>query len=240
MANSIIALLVIVVVVVAIGAYVALYSAPTANVGGTGSVSYTVSDARQTLSSVSAVNMQVQSIQMHSTTTGQWYSVPVSGSGNYNLTALTSTYAFVGGANVPAGNYDEIALTATSVTATVNGTAKAVVLPSKVFKVFGNFSVSSTANTGSTNWINFDFKVNQSLHETGNGMIIMLPVIQTVAWSNAKLRIGAGDNVSVEDAGQVTESVEAGMDANGTMKEGLNIPASANVSIGANGTIEIG
>jgi hypothetical protein len=230
---------IIVIILIAAGAYVAL-SAPKAAAAGNAMVTYTLSDAAPTMGTVSSVNMQVQSIQMHSKTTGQWYSIPVKASGSYNLTAYTTTYAFIGNTTVPAGNYDEIMVDTGSVTATVNGTQQAVVMPSTSLKIFGNFTMSGTPNTTATNWVNIDFKANQSLHTTGSGKIIMLPVVQVIAWSDAKLGAGSNGAVSVQNYGTTTATVNAGMNVNGTMEANLVVPQGTNLTIGSNGGIGIG
>lgn len=209
--------------------------------GGTRTAStlYTVSDAPAMMingQAVSAVTITVTNISIHSATTGKWYSAPIATNGTYNLVALSNTSAFMSNAQLSSGAYDEIALTISNVTATVNGTTHGVFLPSGTLKVFGNFVLTNTT----TNWVNIDFKVNQSLHSTGNGRLVLLPVIQTRLNQGAQVTVGGNGTVTVQNSGTVTAEVDSGMNVDGTMEDNFTIPMNENLTLGVNGTVGIG
>ena len=205
----------------------------------TASILYTVSDSPAMAingQAVSAVTIKVTNISIHSATTGKWYSAPVTTNGTYNLVALSNTSAFMSNAQLTAGTYDEIALTISNVTATVNGTTRSVFLPSGTLKVFGNFVLTNTT----TNWVNIDFKVNQSLRSTGNGKLVLLPVIQTRLNQGAQVTVGGNGTVTVQNSGTVAEVVDSGMNVDGTMEDNFTVPMNENLTLGVNGTLGIG
>ncbi len=241
--NSLLIGVVVVVVIVALAAVALMNGVHTTTTYGqkTGAMLYSVSDAPLSGTAYSAVNLTVQNITVHSQTTGQWYTVPVTGSGTYDLLTLKSSYAFVGNATLPAGNYNEIAVAVKSVTATsANGTVNNVVLPSSVLKVFGNFTVAATNGTKAVNWANIDFMANQSLHTTGNGKIVMLPVVQILVWHNSSLAVQSSGHLTVNNPSPVVASIGAGMNVNGTMQAGLVVPQGTNLTVGASGNVGLG
>ncbi len=203
-----------------------------------GNVAYTISDAAA--SAVSSATMHVSSVQLQSSANGKWYTATPSGSGTYTLHGQTS-YTFIGNATVPAGAYDAVQLNVDSVTGTyANGTTTTMAIPSDNITVSGTYDIQSTANTTSTNWINFAVDLNQSVHTTGSGKLILLPVVQVVAWSNAMLSVGTGNNVSVQSYGSVTSSVNAGMNVSGQMVANLVVPQDANLTVIGNVVISLG
>ncbi len=230
------ALIVIAVAVLLLGG-----KAPTGGgyYGSSARATFTMTDAPPSMVAASSVYVVVQNISVHSMTTGQWYAV-ASPMKTYNLVALKSNAALLANATLPTGNYDQITMTVTAVNATVNGTVKPVKMPSSKLKIFGNFNFTSTANTSNTNWVNIDFRANQSLHATGNGVIIMLPVLQTSLHNNARVAAGYGGNATVQSQGSMSTSVESGMGVNGTMMANLVVPLNTTINIGANGMIGLG
>lgn len=207
--------------------------------GAKASMIYTVSDAppaRINGQAVSAVTVTVTNISIHSATTGKWYSAPIATNGTYNLVALANTSAFMSNVQLSAGSYDEIALTISNVTATINGITSGVTLPSGTLKVFGNFVLTNTT----TNWVNIDFNVSKSLHSTGNAKLVLLPVIQTALVQGAKLTVDSNNTVAIQNKGTTTAVVNSGMGLNGTMETNFSVPAGANLTIGVNGTVGLG
>jgi hypothetical protein len=239
--NTMMTIAAIIVVVVVIGAAYVFLVMPSTGGAATGNAKtvFTYSDAGA--SGVSSVNMQVQSVQMQSSATGQWYTAAmVSNGGDVKLHGQGS-YTLVGNASVPAGTYSAVQMNVQSATATyANGTTKAVVMPNNTIMVKGTYTVQSTANTSSTNWINFDVNSNQSLHSSASGQLVFLPVVEVIAWSNAKLSSGANNTVSVQNAGTVTADQKAGMNVTGQMQADLVVPQSTNLNVSGNGVISIG
>ena len=206
---------------------------------GTGAKTiFTYSDAG--VSGVSSVNMQVQSVQMQNSATGQWYTAAmVSNGGNLKLQGQGS-YTLVGNVSVPAGTYSAVQMNVQSATAAyANGTTKPIIMPNSTVRMVGTFNVQSTANTSSTNWINFDIKSNQSLHSTTSGQLVFFPVVEVVAWSNAQLSSGANNTVNVQNSGTVTADQSAGMNINGQMQSNFVLPLTTNITVSATGVITV-
>ena len=247
--NIAIAAAAVVIVIVVVGGLYFLYAnksttTPTTTVaaggGGTGSAKtvFTYSDAAA--SGVSSVNMQVQSVQMQNSATGQWYTAAMASNGGSLKLQGQSSYTLIGNASVPAGTYSAVQMNVQSATATyANGTTETVVMPNSTLRMTGTFTVQSTANTSSTNWINFDVKSDQSLHSSASGQLVLFPVVEVVAWSNAQLSSGANNTVNVQNYGAVTADENAGMNISGQMQANFVLPATTNVTVSGTGVISI-
>jgi hypothetical protein len=230
----IIAVVALIVIMILLLMFYGAAAATTANA----KIAFTISDAPTPLGAVSALNMRILNISVHSNTTGKWYYIPVSTSGTYNLVTLNNIYAIVGNATLPTGNYDEVVIKVGSVAATMNGNTTAVVLPSSTLKIFLSFKMFGTPGASSTNWVNLDVNTSKSLHATGNGRIIMLPVIQVTARQNAVLSVQPDNTASVTLWGTPPVTEDYGMNVDGTMQANLAVPQNANLTVAANGTIE--
>lgn len=242
--TTIIGAIVVIIILLAGGAYLytSAHAKGTTSIAQSGPsnsrVAYTISDAAA--SSVSSVNLQVQSVQMQSAATGQWYTATMAGSGSYKLQGQAS-YTLMANATVPAGTYDAVQMNISSATATyANGTTEAMAMVNSTVRAKGNFVVQSTANTTSTNWVNFDVKANQSTHTTASGRAVLLPVVDVVAWTGAQLTTGAGGAITVQNAGSATVSVSEGMDLNGTMMANFVLPQTANLSVIGGAVVSLG
>lgn len=231
---------IVVVVIILAVAYIYLSAPSVSGAQPQSKTVFTISDA-PAVGAVSSVNMQVQSVSVQSAATGQWYPVQISTTGNYNLTALKGSYAIMGNATLPIGTYDQVMMKVGSVAVTyANGTTQTAVMPNNTVTVKGSFDVASSINTNSTNWINVDVNSAESLHATASGRLVILPVVQVVAWSNAQLKVQANNMVSVQNYGAVTATVNSGMSVNGTMQANLVVPQSTNLTILGNGSLGIG
>lgn len=85
--------------------------------------------------------------------------------------------------NVPEGVYNLAKLQVTNVKVVMNGVAKDVILPSNVIKI----PLMSNLERSKNNAIILDFQAIESLHETRNGKIIMLPVIKIFEHDDAQI-----------------------------------------------------
>lgn len=92
-----------------------------------------------------------------------------------DLLALSgNASAFLGGADVPEGRYNQIRLTIVNATGTLtNGTVVPITVPSGVLRVKAHFTVEAGNETA----ITLDFDVDHSLIKTGEGRYILKPVI---------------------------------------------------------------
>jgi DNA-binding transcriptional ArsR family regulator len=212
--------------------YKSIYLAPGAQLP-TGATAFTVSDS-PAVSSVSAVNVSISNLSVHSTTSGKWYTFNESASAQYNLAALRNISALVVAANIPQGAYNEIVLHVSNASVTVNGTEKPAFLPSGKLIIPVQFNVSD--NT--TNWFNLDFNLSKSVHVTGNGRVILMPVINIDSKNGYNLTANENGTVSSSGKGNSRVILSEGMDENGTMHEGFYIPQNASVSI-SNGHVSV-
>ncbi|MCL5430441.1 MAG: DUF4382 domain-containing protein [Candidatus Marsarchaeota archaeon] len=192
-----------------------------------GTTVFSVSDS-PTVSSISAVNLTVDAVYVHSTTTGKSYALMGSNEvRTFNLVDLRNTSALLAGANLSSGNYDEIVLTVTNATATVNGTMTQVFLPSSKFMIFGKFNISGNQ----TNWVNIDVNLAKSLHFTGNGKIILLPVMNLDKYSNSTLNLSSNDIIEVKRIGREDTHEDFGMGLNGNISSNTYVPQNDSLEV---------
>ena len=189
-----------------------------------------------TVSTIGAVNVTVTDARIHSTTTGKWYTV-FNGSKTFDLVKLRNTSAVLSGANLSTGSYDEIVLEVGNATAIVNNAIRPVFLPSGNLKIFGTFNVSKN----STNWVNLDFNLSKSVRVTGNGKVILLPVINLLASQGANISLSSNGIVNVNSSSheRVEANDHASMNVNGTMQQNTTeaAPLSQPVEVNSEGKV---
>lgn len=211
---------------------------------------FSLSDA-PAVSSISAVNISVSSAYVHSTTTGKWYIIFSSNTPKtFDLVKLRNVSAVLSGANLPAGTYDEITLEISNASAVVNNQSEPVFLPSGDIRIFGKFVMGSTANTSSSNtstssamngsasntidWVNLDFNLSMSVHITGDGKVVLLPVIDLNGHVNAQLNVSANGTIEAHKRGNTAAHEVVGMDEHGDMSENTRVPLNASITVNAN------
>ena len=212
--------------------YTGMYLAPGSQLPN-GATAFTVSDA-PAISSISAVTVSITNVSVHSATTGKWYTFNASTSSGYNLVALHNISALVVAANVPQGAYNEMVIHVSNASATINGSEQAAFLPSGRLMIPVRFNVSGNR----TNWFNLDFNLSKSVHVTGSGKVVLMPVINVE--SNLGYNVTANSNGTVSSNGRGSSSVVAseGMDENGTMHAGFYVPQNENISVN-NGHVSV-
>jgi DNA-binding transcriptional ArsR family regulator len=188
-----------------------------------GSTVFTISDSPQ-FYNISAIFVTVLNASVRSTS-GKWYSIPLQEK-SFNLVQLKNISEILSGVNLTRGSYDELSLSVSNVTAIVNGTSKPVFLPSGKITVLGGFNIS----TNSTNWVNIDFDLGRSLHITGNGTIIMTPVIVINRRTCNDIELNSSSIVVAGTPAQEHEDFWFGMDMNGSMRYNFSEPQ--NMSFG--------
>ncbi len=142
-----------------------------------GTTVFAISDA-PTLYNITSLEVKISDIEVHSLTTGKWYSINVNKT--FDLIELRNISEAMVGARLPNGTYNIAVLNVEGANATVNGNVENVFIPSKKLKLFEIFNVTNS----SANLINFDFNLEDSLHVTGNGEVIMIPVIGVGYYQN--------------------------------------------------------
>jgi DNA-binding transcriptional ArsR family regulator len=203
-----------------------VYIAPGSAVPN-GSTVFTLSDSPQYYN-ISAVFVTVTNASVRSTA-GKWYRIPLQ-QRTFNLVDLRNISEIMSGVNLSVGSYDAIVLSASNVSAIVNGTSKSVFLPSGKLVVLGEFNITSN----STNWINIDFDLQRSLHITSNGSIVMLPVLFIRHDTGSDIDLNASSIIVARGTPpQSHEAFECGMDINGSMSGNFTFPQ--NVIIGFSG-----
>ncbi len=235
MNNTIIAVAVIVVVV--LGAFVAFQFGifPTSVSGATGQAVFAVTDSAANLSSISSIQMTIQSVEVHSTDQG-W--VVVSNTPKIvDLLALnaTSSNELLADVQLNATTYQQIRLNISQVIVVDSNGTHVAKLPSGELKIVANLVV----NPNSTSTALFDFIAGDSLILTGNGQYIFAPVVHVQTTKNANVSIDSQNNVHIT-GGRTDTDEQVGMDINGNVGVNLGIPTNANVTIDVNGNIRIG
>ncbi len=149
----------------------------------------------------------------------------------YDLLALTNVKELLTSANVEAGSYNIIRLQISNVSVVMNGQTQEAKLPSSKIDIEVRFTV--TAN--STSLVGLDFNLNDSLHITGDGKIIMAPVIKVEVDRGVKVEVKDGE--VKKTGGERETETEVGMDEHGNVGEGKRINETKDLEIGGNGAI---
>jgi DNA-binding transcriptional ArsR family regulator len=199
-----------------------VYIAPGSSVPG-GSTVFSLSDSPQ-FYNISALFITVTNASV--LTSGKWYRIPLQ-EHTFNLVGLRNISEILSGVNLTAGSYDAVSLSVSNVTAIVNGTSKSVFLPSGKLLVVGRFNISPN----STNWVNIDFDLQRSLHLTGNGTLIMLPVLLISHQTDNDIGLNTSSIVVVRGPASMHEDFEFGMEVNGSMKGNFTFPQNTSVDI---------
>ena len=150
----------------------------------------------------------------------------------YDLMQLTGIEELVSSADLGTGSYNIIRLQISEVKVTLNGIEQTAKLPSG--KIDINIAFATTANKSSI--VKLDFNLNDSLHITGDGQIIMAPVIKVEVSGDVELNITDG-KINRIRAEKEAEN-EVGMDENGSVGEGKRIRPELNLTIGDDGKIK--
>ncbi len=206
---------------------------PAANVSSNGRVVVGVKDKTANLSSVSSINVTIDSVSVHGSG-GDWVTLS-SAPKTFDLLGLNANGSeqLLADANVSNGTYQQIRLEISSVMVTdANGT-HAAKLPSGELRLVGPLVVGGN----STSTVTLDFLANESLHMTGNGEYILAPVLRLETTHNATVSVNAAGEVS--GSGETDADNKQGMDENGTVSVGGGIPPDVNVSIGSDGHVSV-
>ena len=174
---------------------------------------------------ITALNITVTQAILHSTS-GKNYIVNVSK--RIDLVKLSNTSEIFSAVKLPYGNYTGISLIVSNATAVVSGNATGVFVPSSKIEIPGKFTVSQNM----TNWLLLDFNLEQSLHFTGNGRIIMLPVIYYSGGRNANITVGRNSSPIFRNMGHVEWNRSMfGMDQAGKIENNFSIPLNQSMGI---------
>lgn len=200
-----------------------------------GRVVFSVTDAALDMNTISEISMKVNSVDVHSTTSG-WTTVSTT-SRVYNLLALNANNEsqLLADINTEVGTYDQIRLMIDSISIkTKAGVFKEAKLPSGEIKINTNLVV----NANTTSSVNFDFLADKSLHITGSGAYIFAPVVKTETKSNATVNVDIKNVVTVNN-GHLDDTNTVGMDIDGNVKLNFQINSKQQLDLDSNNTIKI-
>ena len=184
---------------------------------------------------ISALTVTVNNASIRSKSTGKWFNIPLQAK-TFDLVQLNNISSLLSGVKLSSGVYDNLVLHISNVTATINGTKQPVILPSGRLLITGNFNISNST----TNWVNLDFDLAHSLHITGNGEIIMMPVINIGHANENELEVNESSAIVARYPGKPRESMEFGMDQNGSMMRNFSTPQNLSINAGPGGRLEVG
>lgn len=188
------------------------------------------------LESVTSVRLTVSSVAVHRVDTGAWVTLS-SQTRTYDLIELNqqSAVKLLADATLEKGTYNQIRLSISSVEVTANGTAQAAVLPSSELKI----PIEIVVEENDTSTVVLDFQLDRSLHTTGEGRVVMAPVIALRSSADVDVSVDATGSLRISGGRTVTEAT-VGTDVDGNVGAGLGIDLQATLSIGAGGKISVG
>lgn len=198
-----------------------------------GRVVFTVTDEAVDMNTIEEVSVTIDSIMLYSDTQG-WITVS-DDIMTFNLLELknldkSELFADV---NLEVGNYSQIRLDVVNATVVeTDGDSFDAKIPSSQFKINANFEV----NENSTNVVEFDFRISDSIIRTGTGQYIITPVIGVYVGQGVRVQIEEQNRVRVM-SGEKRLRGNFGMDLEGNVGQNVRVPANVNVSIGNNGEI---
>lgn len=194
----------------------------------------TITDAAADMGSISQVRMTTNNVMAHHTADG-WITLS-NEQQTYDLLELNEQdkIELMSDANVSAGTYNQVVFDIEEVIVVDDEGSHEATVPSGKYRV--NIDVEVEENETST--IEFDIIAEESLHITGEGTYIMAPVAEVRTRSNAEVSAMSANRIQIS-GGQVMTDKKVGMDANGNIGVGLNIPADARIRIGGQSNVNI-
>jgi cytoskeletal protein RodZ len=191
-----------------------------------GRVVFTVTDAALDMSTISAIDMTVSTVQVHNEADG-WVQVS-NVTHTYNLLELDAKNEskIIADIKAKADTYDQVRLAVDKIVVrTKDGASKEAKLPSGDIKILTNLVVKG----GSTSTVSFDFLADKSLRMTGDGQYVFAPVIKAETRSDATVAISG--NTVVTTGGKVDTDVAVGMDIDGSIKLNFELKADEKLQI---------
>lgn len=201
---------------------------------GQGKVIVGISDPSTAIQGVTSIMMTVDKIEVQNATQG-WIEISNS-SKQYDLLQLkqTEAIALLADVNLQIGTYDQIRLMISKVMVTASGTIAEAKLPSGILKIVGRLVVEE----GKTSTAVLDFKADKSLHMTGNGRFIMMPVVNFKTKSDASVTKNTDETLKI-NGGRDEDDVNIGMDEHGDIKDNFEFDDNAKIEIDDDDNIRV-
>jgi hypothetical protein len=195
-----------------------------------GRVVMTITDAAADMGAVTAIEVTVDSVWVHSEARG-WIEV-ASPRETYDLLELEANneHALLAETELDVDQYDQMRLEISRVTVTDDTGEHDARQPSGMLRVNGDLLVTAD----STATASFDIIADESLHTTGNGTYIFAPIIQLETRADATAVVAASGRVDLS-GGAVRTSQRVGMDTDGNLVVGGRLPPF--LSIDSNGRV---
>lgn len=208
--------------------------ANNASTSAEGKVIFSITDAATNMNGVTAVNLTVDKIEMQSEASG-WVTVSNEVM-QYDLLALKAKgeLALAAQTAVPEGVYNQVRLHVKKVTVVKSGVESEAKLPSNTLQVKGKFTVKQSSTTS----VKLDFVADESLHLTGNGKFIFIPVVKAESRTGAEVTVSS-NNVVLVSGGSVETSASVGMDVDGTVRDDFKLDADEKLEINEDGVIKL-
>lgn len=200
-----------------------------------GRVVVSVTDAAANMSTISAIELKLQRVDLRSTLNG-WVTVS-STPKTYSLLELRdkNQLEVFAQTNVRVGTYDQARFFVDEVKVKLkSGETKTAKLPSKEMTVNTMLAVSA----GNTSSINFDFLASNSIFTTSDGEYVFAPVVKTSTQSSATLTVNSSGIVNITSGTQDSSTV-AGMDIDGSVKADFKINSTQKFSIDKSGELKL-
>lgn len=196
-----------------------------------------VRDAAMNMNTIDEINVRVTKVELHSSTSG-WITASTTPR-TYNLLKLNrdDEAQILVDINAKEGVYDQVRITVDSITVKEKGssTLKEAKLPSNVIKI----NTTLIVQAGKTASLNFDFLADKSLHKTGDGKYIFIPVIKTETRSDSRVTIGSNDAIII-DGGHIDSSQNDGMDIDGSIRSNFEIDSNKILTVDNDSVIRLG
>lgn len=180
---------------------------------------FSISDKPTNISTISEVKINVEEIEVHNKDADQWTEIPTE-KRSFDLLYLKSygIQELFADVNLTPGTYSHILIEVESVTLKDSEGIKDVKLPSNKLLIITDFNVTPN----STTFTNIDFILDKSLHRTGNGKYILMPVLKVDSYHDAEQDIMiAKDEKSAKNI-ILTKGIEA-KTSKITINQGTNI-----------------
>ncbi len=196
------------------------------NPNAKGTLYFAVKDAAADMRNITAVQMTLDKVYVHSQTQG-WVLVSDDPQ-TFSLLELKESgkAALLAKANVVADTYDQVWFHMADVKVTQSGKVKTATLPSNDFKLNSKVTVTADGNSTAT----LDIFADQSIYQTSGGEVVFAPVVNFESRNGTSVTVDASNMVTAT-SGTVDANINAGMDVSGEVKNDFRIDTNSNLQI---------
>lgn len=198
-----------------------------------GTVYFLLKDKLANIEDVTSFEVTISNVLVHSSDNDNWVSVTTQ-SKTFDLVSLSNNeiLGLIDEKRLEVGNYNQIRFEVNEVKAVLNGEKITAKIPSNTIKIIGDIEVLS----GNGNVVLLDFLLNESLHMTGEGKLIFVPVIKFESYTGASVQLQQ-DKANIKGGNKKFE-VEVSMDENGVVAQGNKIKEDVELTIDSYGIIK--